>query len=252
LDSTVKREDAIAKARLTLLRGKTWRYLRYLHFRDAVSRVANDVDSICVCGAGHGYSELAVAAEYPDIEFTLTDIVDTEHGYPNYHATMDMAWKWGIENLKFSVWNVLEPTHRRFDLVASTEMLEHIKDFRTAAANMRQAARKFVYCLVPYADKATNANPAKRNEAWEKHKHHVFGYDAEELSELFPSPMMLAGAYWNGSGGKLREYLSDLDDEAIRRSVSELEQLAATDLVSAIPTSLEDAIGIKILSRVSA
>ena len=181
----MNREDAIAKTRLTLLRGKTWRYLRYLHFRDAVARVANDVESICVCGAGHGDSELAVAAEYPDITFTLTDIVDTEHGYPNYHATMDLAWKWGIENLKFSVWNVLEPTRRRFDLVASTEMLEHIKDDRAAVANMRQAASKFVYCLVPFADKATNANPVKRKQAWDKHKHHVFGYDETNSASCF-------------------------------------------------------------------
>ena len=247
----MNREDVIAKTRLTLLRGKTWRYLRYLHFRDAVARVANDVNSICVCGAGHGYSELAVAAEYPDITFTLTDIVDTEHGYPNYHASMDLAWKWGIENLKFSVWNVLEATRRRFDLVASTEMLEHIKDDRTAAANMRQAASKFVYCLVPFADKATNANAVKRKQAWDKHKHHVFGYDETELSELFPDPLLLAGAYWTGRGRKLREYLGEIGDEVIRSSVPELERIASTDLVSAIPTSLDDALGIKILSRIS-
>lgn len=235
-----------------MLRNKTWRYLRYLHFRDAVKRVAKEIEHVCVCGAGHGYAELAVAAEFPHITFTLTDTMNSRLGYPNYHYTMDMAWKWGVENLRFSIWNVLESTHRRFDLVASTEMLEHIQDARNAADNMRAAATKYVYCLVPYADKATNANPDRRRYAWEKHEHFVYGFDAETLSSLFPNAVMLAGTYWKDRGRTLRELLDKLNDEEIRARVRELQKLAETDLVNAIPTSLKDALGIKILSRTGA
>ena len=117
-------------------RGKTWRWLRYIHLREAVSHVADEIDSICVCGAGYGIAELLIAHEFPHIDITLTDIVDRTHGYPNYHRARDLARKYNVNNLSFSIWDVMQPTKRRFDLVCSTEMLEHIKDDDRAAANM--------------------------------------------------------------------------------------------------------------------
>lgn len=41
---------------------RTWRYLRYIHLRDALSRVHKDISTV---GAGHGYSEVALTLEFP-------------------------------------------------------------------------------------------------------------------------------------------------------------------------------------------
>ncbi|MEL6646531.1 MAG: class I SAM-dependent methyltransferase [Pseudomonadota bacterium] len=243
-------DKVIEKTRLILLKNKTWRYLRYLHFREALQYVESEVSSVCICGAGHGYAELALAAEFPHIHFTLTDIVNKEHGYPNYHATMDMAWKWGVDNISFSVWNVLEPTHRRFDLVASTEMLEHIEDAQTAAKHMRAAAEKFVYCLVPFADAATNANEQKRKGAWERHEHFVCGYDADEMRAMFPNPVLLTGTYWADTGLAFRMKLNELSPEEIVAQFQTLQHEAEADLSAKIPQRSKEAQGIKILSRV--
>lgn len=236
------------KVRRTLMHGRTWRYLRYIHLRDALLKIGDDIESVGVVGAGHGYSEIALAIEFPHIQFTLTDIIDT--GYPNYHKAMDICWKWGLENVRFSVWNVLEPTDRRFDLVCSTEVLEHIEDAAGAAAKMREAALKYVYCLVPFSDKETNANPVRRKRALETHGHFVYGYDAEELEALFPNPEFIKGAYFDDAGQLLRKKLMDLTPAEIDEQLPDLIAFAETDLQDRIPEFPREGQGIKILSRI--
>ena len=245
----MEKREVVEKVRLRLLKGRTWRYLRYIHFRDVIKRIGGEINTVCVCGAGHGYAELAVAAEFPNIKFILTDIVNKKLGYPNYHHTMDMSWKWGIDNLEFSVWNVLEKTDRRFDMIASTEMLEHIEQADLAARNMLSAASKFVYCLVPFADRATNANPQKRAQAWERHEHYVYGYDRDDLAALFPKVEFVAGTYWASSGQKLRISLNEMSDAEIEQNRAGLERQAEADIVDVVPSNLTEALGIKILSR---
>jgi len=237
------------KVRRTLLHGRTWRYLRYIHLRDTFLKIGDEIETVGIVGAGHGYSEIALAIEFPNIHFTLTDIIDT--GYPNYHKAMDICWKWGIENVRFSVWNVLEPTDRRFDLVCSTEVLEHIEDAAGAALKMREAALKYVYCLVPFADKASNENEHKRKRALETHGHFVYGYDAEELEQLFPNPEFIKGAYFDDAGQLLRKQLMDLTPAEIDEKLEELAIFAETDLQDRVPNLPSEGQGIKILSRVS-
>ena len=240
--------DKLDNIRLALLRGRTWRYLRYLHFRDYFLRIADQIQTVCVLGAGHGLAETAIALEFPHIRFTLTDIIGK--GYPNYHRAMDYCWKFGINNMDFSIWNVLVPTERRFDLVCSTEMLEHIEDAERAAENMRAAAR-FVYCLVPFADDATNADPVKRARAWARHEHYVFGYDDKAICKLFPGCIAVSGTYWEWAGRGFRAKLQDMPDEQIVQSYRGLIAEANDDLVDRIPQSLNEASGIKILSQVN-
>jgi len=238
------------KVRRTLMHGRTWRYLRYIHLREAFLAVGDQIESVGVVGAGHGYSEIALAIEFPHIHFTLTDIIAP--GYPNYHKAMDICWKWGINNVAFSVWNVLEPSNRRFDMVCSTEVLEHIEDAKSAAAKMREAAEKFVYCLVPFADKETNANENKRKRALEAHGHFVYGYDAEDLESLFPDPVFLKGAYFEEAGQVLRHQLKDLSPEEIDAQLADLKALAEADIQDRIPETPAEGQGIKILSRTTA
>ena len=242
---TTKHRD---KLRRTLMQGRTWRYLRYIHLREALLQISDEIETVGVVGAGHGYSEIALAAEFPHIHFTLTDIVAT--GYPNYHKAMDICWKWGIENVRFSVWNVLEPTKRRFDLVCSTEVLKHIEDAEAAAKKMREAAEKYVYCLVPFSDKASNENPNKRKRALEVHGHFVYGYDEQSLERLFPDPVFLKGAYFQEAGQQLRHRLMDLTPAEIDEQLADLKAFAETDLQDRIPQTPQEGQGIKILSRV--
>ena len=192
---------------------------------------------------------MALAIEFPRIQFVLTDLLDRDAGYPNYHRAMDMAWKWRLENIQFSVWNVLEPTKRSFDMVVSTEMLEHIKDDETASLNMRKAAKKYVYCLVPFADANTNCDPARRSYVLSKFGHHVSGYDEKRLVELFPRPMFVYGTYWSGSGQAFRQRLTEMSDLEISSQQKQLEKMAKDDLISVQPIKSSEAQGIKILSH---
>ena len=244
------RMDAtLNKIRLHLLKSKTWRYLRYVHLREYVARIAPEIETVGVCGAGHGWAELALAVEFPHITFTLTDIISAP-SYPNYHRAMEFAWANGIDNVRFSIWDVLHKTKRRFDLVASTEMLEHIKDDEPAAANMREAASKYVYCLVPFADQRTNDDAERRTRALETHGHFVCGYDRSRLESLFPDPVFMAGTYWAEHGQKLRSELKDVVPAEIDASATRLAKAAEMDLINRVPIKSSEAQGIKVLARV--
>lgn len=233
-----------------LLRGKTWRYLRYLHFRESLLKVVNQVETICICGAGHGLAEIMIAEEFPHLQITLTDIFNAEGGYPNYHRAMDLAWRRGIRNIEFSIWDVLQPTKRGFDLVASTEMLEHIEDAETAARNMVASTKKFLYCLVPFADKAANADANLRRGVWDRHEHFVVGYDAERLTELFPNPVAIHGTYWADTGVSWRARMAEMSGDEIDRESDDLKKAARKDLIAKTPTRFSECQGIKILSDI--
>ena len=238
-------EMDLAALHLQLLRGKTWRYLRYLHLREYLQRVSGEIRTVCICGAGRGTAEIALAIEFPRLHFTMTDII--AEGYPNYHRAMQFAWRKDIDNVAFSIWDVLQPTKRRFDLVCSTEMLEHIEDDDLAAKNMRTAASRYVYCLAPFADDATNADEAKRKAHWEKNRHYVCGYNPARLEKLFGRPMAIAGAYWADHGGKLRAKLEAMTPEEIAAQSTVLMQEAEADLQPSVPTERRQAVGIKVL-----
>lgn len=227
---------------------RTWRYLRYIHLRDALSRVHKDISTVGIVGAGHGYSEVALALEFPNIEFYLTDIIAPN--YPNYHKAMDICWKWGISNVKFGIWNVLEPTSHQFDLVCSTEVLEHIEDAETAAKAMILAAKKFIYCLVPFSDPDTNADTKKRARALEQFGHFVYGYDAYSLEKLFPNPLFINGAYFDDAGQILRQKLTELSNIEIDDQMHELIEFANLDIQNRMPLKPKQGQGIKILSKV--
>lgn len=71
-----------------LLEGRTWRYLRYLHARCALS-AAQDVSSVLVVGAGHGLAELALAVEHPEVNFVLTDWSGASHSVRRARAWVE-------------------------------------------------------------------------------------------------------------------------------------------------------------------
>lgn len=235
-------DDArLQTVRLQLLHGQKWRYLRYVHLRAAVASIADQIETVCVAGAGLGIAELAIALEFPHLSWTLTDISPAE-----FTNTMRHCWRWEIP-IQFSIWNVLKPSPRRFDLVCSTEMLEHIKDDRRAVDNMRESARKYVYCLVPFASAKEALQVRRAARLLEQFGHHVPGYDADRLRELFGDGAV-AGTYWADAGGALREALTGMTPDAIASSIDDLVLTAEKDLKGGLPSSYKEASGIKILA----
>lgn len=246
-DTKMAAKDAIL---LQLMLGRTQRYLRYIHMREALLPIVNEVETICVAGAGYGLAELALALEFPHLQITLTDAIGK--GYPSYHKAMEFCWNHEVDNVKFSVWNVLKPTTRRFDLVCSTEVLEHIPAYAAAAANFREVARSWIYTMVPYAHSSDNMNLEMRKQALAKHEHQVVGFDEQNLLTLFGTPTSVAGAYWVDAGLMLRRRLSEMSDSEIAASMPELMQMAQQDLRAAAPASLKDAAGIRVLTKADA
>jgi len=240
----------IQRIELQLMRAKKWRYLRYIHLYEYIKDIAGELTSACICGAGHGLAEIALALQFPHIRFTITDIISSS--YPNYHGAMQLSWNWDIENVEFSIWNVLQPTSKKFDIVCSTEMLEHISNPIKAVENMRKSSSKYNYCLVPFSDWKTNMDVNARQSAFRRHEHQFYGFDRQILEGLFGSATRISGTYWSNAGLLLRNELNKLSPDEIAEHFNELKDLACTDIRDEVPQSLNEASGIKILSRADA
>jgi hypothetical protein len=216
-----------------MLLSKGWRFLRYVHLRDFIRRHADQLDDVCVAGAGLGFAELACALEFPDVEFYLTDVVAP--GRPNYFHIMDLAMRWEVKNVRFGVWDLLQSAPKRFDAVVSTEVLEHIKDADVALRNQFDAARVAVYALAPFAIQETNANAEKRLQAYLAHEHFVCGFDADFFAAQGRGKVDVHGAYWVDEGLKFRNRLMAMDADSIQDSIDELIASADSDLKSEKP-----------------
>jgi SAM-dependent methyltransferase len=243
----IRQEAALSpleRVRLELLRGKTWRYLRYLHLREGLL-AAQDCRSVFSIGCGLGLAELALAIEFPDRSFHLTDI-ESERT-PNYRVSQDFARRWSLGNLTFGVHDVMRPTtEAAADLVCSVEVLEHIEDDATAARNMIKAARKAVFCLVPYADERAKADKRRQQHCWEKFGHYRPGYTAADLEQLFPGTLAMRGCYWADAGAPFRTKLTALPREEITLALADE---AAKDIRDGLPSSFPEAYGIWSVSR---
>lgn len=230
-----------------LILKRRWSYLRYIHAREALLR-AEGVESVLVIGSGHGYAEITLALEFPGIHFHLTDVV-TETT-PNYHNARKFAEEWDLGNVTFGLRNILSPEPGRYDMVSSVEVLEHIENDSLAAAEMRAAANKYVFALIPFADKATNADQAHRRRLFNSHGHYVVGYDEEDLRKLFPDVVVMRGCYWKEHGGAHRKRLYEMSNKEVRAGMAELQAEAHRDMVDTVPRVYPEAQGIWVLARV--
>ena len=230
-----KEVDPLEEIKRRLILKKRWAYLRYLHTREALIQ-AKDIETVLVVGSGHGFAEIALALEFPEIHFHLTDI-ESERT-PNYHRAQEMAQRWDLNNVSFGIRDILVPEQGRYDLVASVEVLEHIENDAAAVAAMCEAASKYVFALVPFSDKATNNDEAMRSSVWEDHEHWRVGYDEEDLRELFPNVVTMRGCYWRARGGTLRKRLYEMTNQEINAEMKNLQAEALNDIVDEIPEDL--------------
>ena len=243
----VSPEAALNHVRFALLFKRRWAYLRYRHAREAMLLV-DPTSSVLVIGGGFALAEVALAVEFPGMTFHVTDHENALH---NLDAARKLIAAFGLTNISFGTLDILAPVEAAgYDVVYSVEVLEHIRDDERAAANMCALARHFVFCLVPFAEDAANADEALRAEQLVTLEHEVVGYDVKRLARLFPNPVTMRGAYWADGGARLRIRLTGMDVDAMRAGTAELEALARTDLRPLLPVNRGEAVGIWTLARV--
>jgi cyclopropane fatty-acyl-phospholipid synthase-like methyltransferase len=239
---------ALTKAQMQLLLHRRWAYLRYLHLREGVVEANRDqsIETVLAVGCGRGVAETALAIEFPHLHFHLTDVASDRT--PNYQMAQRMVTEWEIPNVTFGVMDIFEPAERRYDLVTTIEVLEHLEDDDTAAKALEGLANRAVFTLVPFADASANADENRRRRVWENNEHFRVGYDEARLRELFHGVATVRGTYWADAGLGLRRYLQDASVDEIRARTAELVRQAREDVRSAIPTRISQAAGIWSLS----
>lgn len=250
LDSVLQKRY-LNKVQLQLMVRKRWAYLRYIQMRQGlleVLKMGGEINSFLSVGCGAGLTEVALALEFPEIKFHLTDI-DSKANIQQ-RLGLRMVAEWAIPNVMLDFYDALTPPSASYDLVASIEVLEHIENDRLAAINMRAASRKYVFALVPFATHETNMNPQIRESVWKNHQHYRVGYNADSITEIFPHITVLRGCYWNDAGIELRHKLGGLSDEEIKDLFPHLTQLAQTDIRDSIPSADGKCHGMWIVSKV--
>lgn len=234
-----------------LLQRKTWNYLRYIHAKHAIqsllSRYPNSISSVLVIGCGTGLAETLLSVEYPGIKFTLTDYEGATH---NIKEAKAIQARFGIDNIDWAELNLLgnNSFDKKYDLVYSIEVLEHLKDDALAAQAMHNLSQRFIFCLVPFSEESRNQNHSLRSDVWEKHEHYLCGYNLNRLVALFPNIINVRGCYWRQFGVQFRKKITGLTSEFIESNVSSLLEEADLDLVDQIPINTVDALGIWIVA----
>ncbi len=158
--------------------------------------------------------------------------------------------EYDINNLTFGSLNILQPGNCKFDIVCSVEVLEHIKEDEAAAYNMNNLAKKYVYCLVPFAEQALNEDKKWREAVFTKFGHYVAGYDVKTLVRLFSNPIAIQGCYWRDAGVAFRRKLTHMEVPVIKNDYPNLINEAEGDIKNRIQAKQKDALGVWILSEV--
>ena len=235
-----------------LLLRKRWSYLRYIHLREGLQKAlaeGNSIKSFLSVGCGLGLAELALAIEYSHIHFYLTDFDATR-----YKMAQNIVKDWSILNVEFGMYNALNPSPTKYDFVASIEVLEHIENDAIAFKNMCKTAERYLFCLVPFATNAMNADRKLRDYVWRKHEHYRCGYNTNSLIELAQNNakrvLTIRGCYWQDAGFKLRKTQDELSNDCILSSRLDLIELGKTDIREDIPIDRNQLSGIWMLLQV--
>ncbi|WP_264319984.1 class I SAM-dependent methyltransferase [Zarconia navalis] len=235
-----------------LLLRKRWSYLRYIHLREGLKKALaerNSIKSFLSVGCGLGLAELALAIEYSQVHFYLTDFDATR-----YKMAQNMVKNWSLLNVEFGMYNALSPSDKTYDFVASIEVIEHIENDVLAFKNMCKTAEQYLFCLVPFATDEMNADRKLRNYVWRKHEHYRCGYNTNDLIKLAQNNsirvLTIRGCYWQNAGFKLRKIQEELSDDCLLSSRSNLIELATTDIREDIPIDGNQLSGIWMLLQV--
>ena len=231
---------------------RRWALHRHVHLVHAFDQASNldRIESVLSIGCGAGLSEIFLAASAPDVSFVLTDFDEERLNVAEHHVK-----KCGLHNVELRVLDLLisdtAPNVERFDFVSSIEVLEHIDDDETAAANYSRLSRQFLYVLVPSCCVADLTDEKKRRSAWERHEHFRPGYTEYTLTHLFSDTTIVSigSCYLRPTALSTRMRLEAMSDDAIRSDWRELLDMAHADVGSPL-VDCSRADGIELLARV--
>jgi SAM-dependent methyltransferase len=228
---------------------RTWSLHRLVHLVAAFEQVHAEapLTTVLTAGCGAGLAELYLAARHPEVQFTLTDF-DADRLVAARRTAENLG---GLPNVRFRTLDLLaEPSGERFDLVTSTEVLEHIEADEVAARHMAALASRAVWALVPFCPARDLDRPDLQQRAWEAHGHHRIGYTAESLAALFPDDghEWVRNCYYEPEASDLRTHLKESDNRQLLQQYPELVTAAVTD-VRDEPRPDGGAAGIEILVR---
>ena len=203
---------------------------RHVHivsaFEDANAR--SPISTVLSVGCGAGLSELYLAACNPEVAFTLTDFDP---------GRIALAKRWArdnkLDNVEFGSLNLLSPPGpTRYDLVTSTEVLEHIGRDQQAVSHMIAVASKFVWSLVPSCPEAALTNPVSVGAAWRSNEHVRPGYTERTLSALFEEgrTLWMRSCYFAPEAPYVRQILTEATDDEILASRQEILDAAQQDV----------------------
>ena len=132
-------------------------------------------------GSGRGMITLACARKFPEAEVVGVDLDDTQNGYNNAIASM-----LGIaKTLKFITHDAMKlPELGTFDLIISTDMLEHLENDFGAVRMFNQALVPGGYLLVHVPHRTRNTFGWKRDNWMDVEGHVRPGYTRDELKGL--------------------------------------------------------------------
>ena len=148
-----------------------------LSFLNQVAKPLRIVDA----GSGRGMITLACSRIFPDAEVIGVDLDDKQNKDNN-----DIADRLGIsKNLRFITWDAMKlPELGKFDLIISTDMLEHLEDDLGGVKMFHEAMQNGGYLLVNVPHLTRNTFGWKR-ENWMDVEGHVRpGYTKESLIDL--------------------------------------------------------------------
>jgi len=226
----------LQKIQTLLLLDRKWHYLRYLHLRDAVIR-AGSVRSVLTIGADRGLATIALAIEFPGIDFRVADY---RGGLANFRKAREIEVEWSLANILFDEegLSTLRPT-AKFDLVALTEVLACVDDASNLATAAWKTAAGAVFALVPLASDGMRSG---------HHGFSKYGASINAVESLFPGGQ-IRGCYWAHRGGLLKNELAHLSDEEIRREGPRLMEAGQADVIDSAPTQGGEASALSTLAH---
>ena len=213
-------------------------------FDDVSAR--NPVRSMLTAGCGEGYSELFLALRHPEVEFTLTDVNAERVGLAARNVGAAR-----IANVECRVLDLTsEPDGQKFDLVTSTEVLEHIGADDRAARHLLSLAAGHVWSLVPFCTESELSDERARRRAWERHEHHRPGYTFASLRQLFAQSQLIweRNCYIQPEAQQLRDEMRDNSDDELWRHRRAWVDAAVRDIDAAHRPDATAA-GIEILTQ---
>jgi SAM-dependent methyltransferase len=111
------------------------KFSRLVAARSSAGRPLRVLDA----GCGTGNTSLALAARFPDVEFTSVDLSS-----PSIAQARSACTAQDLKNLRFYEWNLLEPlAHERpFDIVLCFGALHHTAQMQTALQTLSDALKQ--------------------------------------------------------------------------------------------------------------